>query len=459
MEEAMKSMRWRKLRVVVAAAAVLISAALIAPFGVSAWAGGDAAEKSQATTPAPEPKPAPLAAAAAPGKKPAVKPKKVVATKKQKAEVVREANAFAFDFYAQLRKEQAGKNIFYSPFSISSALAMTYAGANGNTATQMAKVMHFDLEEQELHPAFSDLTEELNERGKTANFRLAVANRLWGQEDYNFLQNFLEMNKLYYGAGIERVNFKKDPEGSRKTINAWIEKKTEDRIKNLIAPRALKPVTRLVLTNAIYFKADWRSQFKKRSTRERVFNVSAGKQVKVPTMCQMSRFPYAQCDGFKVLEMPYKGDELAMVVLLPDRKSSLDVLEKKLTAKTLEDSVRKLRAQRVLVYLPKFEMTLSLSLKDYLEAMGMTDAFKFGPADFSGMDGTRYLYIAAIVHKAFVRVDEKGTEAAAATAVMMAGGGRPKYQQFTADRPFVFLIRDKKTGSILFMGRVVNPKG
>jgi len=461
MEEAMKAMRWKKFRIVAAAAAVLIAAALIAPSGVNAWAGGNAAEESQAARPAPEPEPVPQAAAAAPEKKPAAKPKKVAATRKQKAEVVREANAFAFDFYSQLRedRDQAGKNIFFSPFSISSALAMTYAGANGNTATQMAKAMHFDLKEQELHPAFSDLTEELNKRGKTANFQLAVANRLWGQKDYAFLQNFLEMNRLYYGAGIERVNFKKDPEACRKTINAWVEKKTQERIKDLIPRRALKDDTRLVLTNAIYFKADWQTQFKKNLTRDRDFELPAGKRVKVPTMNQTARFPYAQCDGFKALEMAYKGDELSMVALLPDRRSSLGALEKKLSAETLEAAVKKLREQSVYVSLPKFETTLSLSLKKHLQAMGMTDAFVYGPADFSGMDGTRYLFISAIVHKAFVRVDEKGTEAAAATAVMMAGGARPRYERFAADRPFFFLIRDRKTGSILFMGRIMNPAG
>jgi serpin B len=463
MEGAMRTMRWRKLKYVAAAAAVLIAAALVAPFGVSAWAGGEGTPQPGATKPEPQPEPAPAVAAAAakPVPKPVAVPKKAAATTKQKAEVVKEANAFAFDLYARLRaeKEQAGKNIFFSPFSISSALAMTYAGAMGNTAREMAKVMHFDLKEQELHPAFGDLTANLNKRGKAGSFKLAVANRLWGQKDYVFLQNFLELNKLYYGAGVERLDFKKDPDKSRKIINAWVEEQTQDKIKDLLKPPHIRIDTRLVLTNAIYFKGDWERQFKKKWTRDRNFNVSANKRVKVPMMNQTEKFPYAQCEGFQALELPYKGKELSMVVLLPDRKSSLDALEKKLSAEMLDGALGKLREQEVVTALPKFEMTWEMVLNGPLQKMGMTDAFVFGRADFSGMDGSRMLYISMVVHKAFVAVDEQGTEAAAATAVVMAFGCARRPTSFVADRPFVFLIRDKKTGSILFLGRVVNPKG
>ena len=464
LEGAMKSIRWTRMKLIAGAAAVLLCLAGVTPVAVNAWAGG---EGGGAPIPEAPERPEKPIAAAVPEKKPEPKPKprprpgKIAATARQKREVVREANALAFDLYAQLRKdkEQKGKNIFFSPFSISSALAMTYAGAAGNTAAEMRKVLHFDLKEQELHPAFSDLTASFNKRGKDGNYKLALANRLWGQKDYHFLQNFLEMNKLYYGAGIERVNFVKDPDGSRKTINAWVEKKTEDRIQELLKPIHIKPDTRLVLTNAIYFKGDWAAKFNKRRTCKSPFAISAGEKVKVPMMSQTAKFPYAQCDGFEVLELPYKGEELAMLVLLPDRKSNLDALEKKLDGRTLTATLGKIRKQKVSVRLPKFKMTWELDLVKTFKAMGIKDAFVYRRADFSGMDGSRTLFISAIVHKAFVGVDEVGTEAAAATAVVMTKGcAGPKYPCFCADRPFVFVIRDRKTGSILFMGRVTNPE-
>jgi len=463
MEGAMKSIRWSRMKLIAGAAAVLVCLAGVTPVAVNAWAGGEGASASAPIPEVPERPEKPIAAAVPekkPEPKPTPRPKKVAATAKQKQEVVREANAFAFDLYARVRadKEHAGKNVFFSPFSISSALAMTYAGADGNTATQMAKVMHYDLKEQELHPAFSDLTANFNKRGKAGSFKLAVANRLWGQRDYHFLQNFLELNKLYYGAGIERIDFKADPEKCRKIINTWVEEKTEDKIKDLLKKNDLDRLVRLVLTNAIYFKGDWATQFDKKRTYDRQFTVSAGKKVKVPMMNQKAEFPYARGKGFSALELPYKGKELSMVLLLPDRKSTLEALEKKLDAKMLESALGKLREQKVVVGLPKFKMEWRLDLKKTLISMGMIDAFTTA-ADFSGMTGSRKLYIAKVIHKAFVAVDEVGTEAAAATAVVMKREGLSRYPRFVADRPFVFMIRDKKTGGILFMGRVVNPEG
>ncbi len=461
MEDAMRAMRWKKLRSVIAAAAVLICLGAFTPLGISAWAGGGKkpAGSGPAVKPAPGAEPGPVAAAAAAAEKPAAKPAgRKPAPAKDKAEVVREANAFAFDLYARLKdeKDQRGKNIFCSPFSISSALAMTYAGAMGNTAAEMAKVMHFDLKEQQLHPAFADLTDNLNRRGRKGAFKLAVANRLWGQKQYGFLPGFLHLNRLYYGAGVERLDFVKDPDGSRKIINAWVEKQTQDKIKDLLKPPHITRDTRLVLTNAIYFKGDWARQFDKKRTYDVRFQVSADKKVKAPLMNQTARFPYMQGAGFQALELAYKGDELAMVVLLPARKSNLAALEKKLNAKSLNAWLGKLREQKVIVGLPRFKVTWDLDLKKTLISMGMIDAF--GAADFSGMTGTRDLFISAVVHKAFVAVDEEGTEAAAATAVVMGRTSLPRYPVFRADRPFVFLIRDRKTGSILFLGRVVNPK-
>jgi serpin B len=443
LEGAMRAMFWNKVKLVAGVAAALLFAAALVPLGMGTLAGDAGGGGGQAG-------PAIGSTAVAAERKPAPEP--------DKAEVVKEANAFAFDLYAKVRadEKQAGKNLFYSPFSISSALAMTYAGAAGNTATQMAKVMHYDLKTQQLHPAFADLTDSLNARGKAGSFKLAVANRLWGQQDYAFLQNFLELNRLYYGAGFERVDFVGQTEAARLTINKWVEAQTMEKIKDLLLPGDIDNMTKMVLTNAIYFKGDWARTFDEKATRDGPFEVSAEKKVTVPMMRQSATLPYAHPDGLDVVEMPYKGDDLAMVVLVPDRKSSLDALEAKLTAENLDGWLKLLHSQRVFVSLPKFKLQCALGLKETLRAMGMTDAFVYHQADLSGMDGTRELFLFGVYHKAFVAVDEKGTEAAAATAVVGGGGGLPP-PMCIADRPFVFLIRDRKTGSILFLGRVVDP--
>jgi serpin B len=461
MEEAMRTMRRTRMKYAAGTAAAILCLAALTPFGLSAWAGGrnrPAGAEAPGTEP-PRPRPAPVAAAPAdPGQAAtAAAPRRRAASREEKVEVVKEANAFAFDLYARLRADEKhrGKNLFFSPFSISSALAMTYAGAGGDTAAQMAKVMHFNLESQQLHPAFSDLTAGLNGRGEKGAFRLAVANRLWGQVDYHFLQNFLELNKLYYGAGIERLDFARETEKSRLTINKWVEERTQGKIRNLLLPSDLDNRTRMVLTNAIYFKGDWARPFEVKQTRDAQFTVSAGKKVTVPMMNQMTEFRYTRVEGLQVLELPYEGKDLAMVVLLPERTSSLEALEKELTAERLDGWLKGLHQDAFMVSLPKFKLEWRLNLKEALQAMGMTDAFDDTKADFSAMDGTRELYIAKVIHKAFVAVDEKGTEAAAATAVVMRERGMPP--SFVADRPFVFLIRDRKTGSILFLGRVVDP--
>ncbi|HUT36844.1 MAG TPA: serpin family protein [Planctomycetota bacterium] len=365
-------------------------------------------------------------------------------------------NAFALDLYARVRGQEG--NLFFSPYSISSALAMTYAGARGNTATQMAKALHFDLEAAKLHEAFGRLTSDLNAAGKKAEFELAVANALWTQQGYEFRSDYLDLMKSAYGASPHPVDFEKATEAARQTINRWVEEQTRDKIKDLIPKGTLSEMARLVLTNAIYFKGRWASEFFADDTRDRPFTLASGEKVTARTMHHMAHFPLFQGDGFQALALPYKGDALSMVILLPAKADGLPALEKALSAESLAKWIAAMKAQNVLVALPKFKATTTLLLADTLKAMGMADAFRLPPADFSGMTGKKDLFISQVIHKAFVDVNESGTEAAAATAVIMETGRAPEFVGFTADHPFLFLIRDNRSGSILFLGRLMNPK-
>jgi len=368
-------------------------------------------------------------------------------------------NALALDLYARLRGEKG--NLFFSPYSISSALAMTCAGARGDTAAQMAKALHFDLEPEKLHAAFGRLTSELNEVGKKLDFELRVANALWVQQGYRLLADFLDLTKSAYGALPHDVDFAKATEAARQTINRWVEEQTKDKIQNLIPPGTLSAAARLVLTNAIYFKGRWASEFFKDFTLDLPFTLASGEKVSVPMMNQTAAFGYRKGDGFQVLEMPYKGRALSMAVFLPAKADGLPEFEKSLTTESLGRWLTGLQEQQVIVTIPKFRVTSAFLLGETLRAMGMADAFALPPADFSGMTGRKDLFIGAVIHKAFVDVNETGTEAAAATAVIMEGGAPPREETkpvFRADHPFLFLIRDNRSGAILFMGRVTNPK-
>jgi len=366
---------------------------------------------------------------------------------------------FAFELYAKFkddpRVKKDGGNLFFSPYSISTALAMTYAGARGRTEKQMADVLHFSLPQERLHHAFGKLEKQLNAGGKKGGYQLSVANALWGQKGEPFLKEFLDLTKKYYGAGPREVDFVRQTEKARKTINAWVEKQTKDKIKELIKKGILGRDTVLVLTNAIYFKGDWAIQFDKKDTTDAPFMISPDEKVTVPMMYLKESFKYWADGQLQILELPYKGKHLSMIVLLPRKTDGLAELERSLTLTNLNKWLEKLRKQQVLVYLPRFKMTWGVfELKDILIEMGMPAAF-FG-ADFSGINGKEDLFISNVLHKAFVAVDEKGTEAAAATAVVLGRGG-PSVPVFRADHPFVFMIRDNRSGSILFMGRVMNP--
>jgi serpin B len=379
------------------------------------------------------------------------------------ARVVKDSNTFALDLYGQLALQDG--NLFFSPYSISNALAMTYAGARGETAKQIATTLHFTLEQKRLHPAFGSLRKVTQgagqERKVQPKYQLLTANRLWGQKDYGFLPDFLKSTENHYGAGLKEVDFENASEAARKVINAWVEEQTKDKIKELIKPDILTEDTRLVLTNAIYFKAAWRHPFSPKQTTDGDFTVADGKKVKAKLMRGPHRTNYFKGEGFEALELPYEAHDLSMVVLLPDKADGLPAFEKRLTAANLTQWLGKLSDyasdHQVDVTLPKFKLTSEFMLKDVLSKMGMPIAFDRKKADFSGMATRERLFIKHVVHKTFVDVNEAGTEAAASTAVVVDRVSAARPAMFRADHPFVYLIRDNRTGSILFLGRVVSP--
>jgi len=373
-------------------------------------------------------------------------------------------SAFAFELYQALREQEDNKdnNLFYSPYSISVALAMTYAGARGDTAEEMATALRFMLEQERLHPAFNWLDAELASRGEGAQgkdgegFRLNIVNAIWGQKDYSFLTDFLDVLAENYGAGLRILDFMTEPEESRVTINEWVSDQTEDRIKDLIPQGAIDALTRLVLTNAIYFNAAWEYPFDDKVTVDSPFYLLDGGQVTVPMMKQTESFGYTDGEGYQAVELLYDGNELSMVILLPT-SGNFEAFEEGLQAQQVSDIISGLQLTQVAITMPKFEFDSDFSLKDTLAEMGMPIAFS-GAADFSGMTGAPDLCISEVLHKAFVSVDEAGTEAAAATAVIMRETAVPDQPvEVTIDRPFIFLIRDIETGAILFVGRVLNP--
>lgn len=367
--------------------------------------------------------------------------------------------AFAVDLFQQLRSEEG--NLFFSPYSISLALAMTYAGARGETEAQMAAVLHFLLPQEKLHPAFNALDQILASRAETEMpeggepLRLTIANSIWGQQGYTFLQPFLDTLAQHYGAGMRLVDYVADAEEARLDINAWVSEETEGKIEDLIPPGTLNSLTRLVLANAIYFNASWLHPFEEQATREGAFHLLDGSEVTAPLMYQSEMYPYLEGDGFQAVELPYAGGETSMVIFLPD-EGGFAAFEENLTSETLAAWIEALSGRSVMLTMPKFEYTSEMNLSQTLMAMGMERAFM--DADFSGMDGTMELAISDVLHKAYVSVDEEGTEAAAATAVVMrATAMQEPGVELVIDRPFIYLIRDRETGTILFLGRVLNP--
>ena len=376
--------------------------------------------------------------------------------KSNDAEALSQANThFALDLYAALT---AGKddNVAFSPFSISTALAMTWLGARTETATQMQSTLRFESGAESAAASFEGLLGVLDAKDKP--YALALANRLWGQKGYDFLPAFLELSKKHYGAALQEVDFQGDPEKTRKTINDWVESKTAKKIKDLLAEGLIVPDTRLVLTNAIYFKGKWKTAFDKGDTFPAVFK-SPGGDSDAQFMTKEATFGYADTLTAQLLEMSYDGDELSLVVVLPKATDGLADLEKGLSVETLETWMASFAQEKVLVQLPRFKAEGSVRLDDTLKDLGMKLAFS-DDADLSGLNGRTDLKITAVVHKAFVEVNEEGSEAAAATAVVVGpkgAAGPSDNNVLRADHPFLFLIRHKSTNTLLFLGRVTKP--
>ncbi len=376
------------------------------------------------------------------------------------------SNQFAFDLYSQLQKTpgNADNNLFFSPFSISSALAITYEGAKGTTADEIRSVFHFPSDTATLQNGYAGLNAGVNS-GDVA-YSLQTANALWAEKTYPFLSEYTETADRYYGAKVTNLDFIKQPEASRITINQWVEKQTNDKIKDLLPAGTIDPITRLVITNAIYFKGTWVKQFEAEKTTDEDFLTATGKTVTVPMMQRTDEdaiYRYTETDDLQLLSMPYEhasGRELSMVVLLPKGDSLLPV-EATLGTDTFSDLQQSMTSRRVIVYFPKFTLeTKYEKMGEMLAAMGMPTAFT-ADADFSGMDGTRNLFVSDVIHQAYVDVNEEGTEAAAATAVVMKLAAAPVDPEpvpiFRADHPFIFFIQDDETGAILFMGKITDP--
>jgi serpin B len=377
--------------------------------------------------------------------------------------LAKSSNQFGFELYEKLRTKEKG-NLVVAPASITTALAMTWGGAKGETAAEMKRVMHFDGTPTDVMDTSGKLAASLTDPSRPVVFK--IANRLFGEKTYEFDSAFMSATERAYGAPMDRLDFKKSAEASRANINAWVEKQTESRIKNLIPERALDDQTRLVLVNAIYFLGDWAKPFEKESTVPMPFKLSAKETKDVPTMNRTESFKIAQKDGVTALELPYKGGGMSMLILLPDASDGLDAMEKGMSNAKLEAIVGTLKSERVFVSLPKFkiEPPKSLALKDPLIQLGMKSAFERQKADFTGIANPPSpddrLFVSQVFHKGFIRVDEKGTEAAAATAVSMARAGSAapaKPREFKVDHPFGFVIRDEASGLVLFMGRVTDP--
>lgn len=366
-------------------------------------------------------------------------------------------NQFALDLYRRLADEKdVNDNLLSSPLSISAALGMTYAGARGRTAKQMADVLHYSLPDERLHPAYGKLIEDLD--AEREGYVLSIANRLFGEQTFDFQQPFLDTVRESYNAPLEKVDFIGDPDASRRRVNNWVAEKTNDKILNLLPEGSVTSDTSLVLTNAIYFNGLWKHKFDEDLTHVAAFQGAEGGTAQVDMMFQQQKFRYGDFDGFKMLEMPYAGDDLSMVVMLPDESDGLASLETTLSSDLLDSSLEAMVEQDVLVYLPKFTFDASFKLGSTLRQMGMADAFSPESADFSGIGGG--FSISDVLHKAFIEVNEAGTEAAAATAVTVitTNAWLPSpVAVFNADHPFFFALRDTHSGSLMFLGRVAQP--
>jgi serine protease inhibitor len=383
-------------------------------------------------------------------------------------EVVNANNKFAFDLYYELEKSEQG-NLFYSPYSISTALAMTYEGAKGQTAEEIKSVFYFP-ENNLLRPNSAAICNEINKGNE--DYELRTGNALWAQYNYQFLEDYTSRVEKYYGGKVANLDFASETEKSRQTINTFIEEQTNDKINDLIPPGVLSPMTRLVLTNAIYFKGTWEWEFDKSDTNDQNFKITPTNVVNTKMMSMVpdeARFNYADLEKLQILELPYKGEKVSMLILLPKQGegynfetgevtySDYTIEDLELSSENLNEYKAQMKETKLdSISLPKFEFDTKYFMEETLKEMGMSTAFS-NVADFSGMDGTNKLYIGSVIHQAFIKVDEKGTEAAAATAVVMLERAVMQSNFFRANHPFIFIIQEKETGNILFIGRVTDP--
>jgi serpin B len=377
-----------------------------------------------------------------------------------------EANqAFAFELYRAVIKDQPG-NLIFSPYSISLAFSMVYAGARGESEAQMAQVMGF-LAQAAHHPAFNALDQKLNALGSEAPedeftgepFQLSIANAMWGQQGYPFKQEFLETLALNYGAGLRAVDFKSDPEAARQAINQWINEQTQGRIPEMAPEGTIDPMTRLALANAIYFKGGWQYPFSESATEDGPFTLLDGRQVSVPLMSRFPELtPYLERDGFKAALLPYTGGAIDMLVILPE-EGRFESVEAQMNAEFLSTFHQEAVWKNMRLVMPKLDFESQFDLVELLTEMGMPAPFDMQRADLSGIAEEENLYISGAMHKANITVDEKGTEAAAATLIVVGATGiqEDELLELRLDRPFIFTILERETGTILFLGRVINP--
>ncbi len=375
-------------------------------------------------------------------------------------QLARADTQFALDIYAHLKTRPG--NLFFSPYSISTCLVLSYSGAAGDTRKQMAEVLHLPPNQQTVNAAVEQLQQALDQAQAQHGVELRIANALWAQEGHPFLPAFLELARTQYQASVKQADFKTSSASAIEAINRWISERTEGKIPSMLGPGSLNDATRLVLANAIYFKGAWAIPFPKGETKAQPFFLSSGRPVQVSMMHHLDTVPYTENDQFQAVELPYAGDKLAMLILLPQKGQSLEGLESRLTPEFLANCLKALNAKKVNLFLPRFKLDRALELAPELARMGMPDAFS-RRADFSGVDGATDLFISAVSHKARVEVGEEGTEAAAATTVHFSTLAVPAHRPppppvFRADHPFLFLIRDKSARVLLFMGRLAAPQ-
>jgi serpin B len=370
-------------------------------------------------------------------------------------------NAFAFDLYQIVREEK--ENAFYSPHSIALALAMAYAGARGETEEEMAETLRYTLSQDRLHAAFNALALHLASRDaepeeeSEKRFRLVVANSIWGQSGYSFLQEYLDVLTRNYGLGLRLLDFSQAPEEARQAINTWVSDRTSGQIQNLIPQGIINTMTRLILTNAIYFRASWKYPFDDGNTTDGTFRLLSGEGINTLVMEQTQQFDYAEGEGYQAVELPYVGEDVSMVIIAPELEQ-FGAFEANLDADRVDSVLENLERTNVTLRMPKFEFGSDFQLSKTLRDMGMPAAFSAEEADLSGIDGTQRLFIRDVLHKGFVSVDEMGTEAAASTAVVIEEESVPPTPiEVTIDSPFIFVIRDAETGAVLFVGRVLDP--